>query len=274
MTSDGDALLRAICEQPWENTPRLIYADWLEENGQPERAEFIRLQIELEGIPPSKRCNALQYDRAIELERKCDPPLAELLAGQLRWPERLWSAELPAREGVVWQEGYIRGFRYVVAFASMMAVRNHADAVMMASPVEDVAVMQLQGRGEVGELLALPWIFRLTTLHLSGSVGARGVEMIARCKILNRLEYLDLSKAQIADPGLRALASSINLPNLKRLGLSANSPGVTEAGLNALLHSLTLDKLTAVDGVQHTLSRWTNSLHIEYQFYNRFPDSR
>src|SRR5262245_3568916 len=33
MTSDGEALFRAICEQPWEDTPRLAYADWLQENG-------------------------------------------------------------------------------------------------------------------------------------------------------------------------------------------------------------------------------------------------
>jgi|SRR5579883_697815 len=45
--SDESALLAAIFAYPDEDTPRLIYADWLEEHGQPERAEFIRLQITL-----------------------------------------------------------------------------------------------------------------------------------------------------------------------------------------------------------------------------------
>jgi len=45
--SDESALLAAILAHPDEDTPRLMYADWLQENGQPERAEFIRLQIEL-----------------------------------------------------------------------------------------------------------------------------------------------------------------------------------------------------------------------------------
>ena len=45
--SDEKALLAAIWEHPHEDTPRLMYADWLQENAQPERAEFIRLQIEL-----------------------------------------------------------------------------------------------------------------------------------------------------------------------------------------------------------------------------------
>ncbi len=45
--NDGDALLRAILVQPDEDTPRLVYADWLQENGEPERAEYIRLQVQL-----------------------------------------------------------------------------------------------------------------------------------------------------------------------------------------------------------------------------------
>jgi uncharacterized protein (TIGR02996 family) len=43
---------QAICENPADDVPRLIYADWLEEHGhQPERAEFIRVQIELAKLP-------------------------------------------------------------------------------------------------------------------------------------------------------------------------------------------------------------------------------
>jgi uncharacterized protein (TIGR02996 family) len=46
-----DAFLQAILESPDDDTPRLIYADWLEEHGQPERAEFIRLQCLLARMP-------------------------------------------------------------------------------------------------------------------------------------------------------------------------------------------------------------------------------
>lgn len=41
------ALLRRILENPVDDAPRLIIADWLEGNGQNERAEFIRVQCEL-----------------------------------------------------------------------------------------------------------------------------------------------------------------------------------------------------------------------------------
>jgi serine/threonine-protein kinase len=41
--SDDDAFLRAIADAPDDDAPRLVYADWLDEHGQPDRAEFIRL---------------------------------------------------------------------------------------------------------------------------------------------------------------------------------------------------------------------------------------
>src|SRR4051812_13085406 len=49
--TDGDALLAAILAHPEEDTPRLAYADWLDEHGHPERSEFIRVQIELARSP-------------------------------------------------------------------------------------------------------------------------------------------------------------------------------------------------------------------------------
>ena len=52
MTSDERAFLDAICEQPHDDTARLVYADWLTENGRADRAEFIRGEIELPRTPP------------------------------------------------------------------------------------------------------------------------------------------------------------------------------------------------------------------------------
>jgi uncharacterized protein (TIGR02996 family) len=42
---DGAALLAAVREFPAEDTPRLIYADWLEEQGQEGHAAMIRRQV-------------------------------------------------------------------------------------------------------------------------------------------------------------------------------------------------------------------------------------
>jgi len=52
--SEADALIAAIRQAPDDDAPRLIYADWLDEHGQPERAEFIRVQIGLSRKPSRK----------------------------------------------------------------------------------------------------------------------------------------------------------------------------------------------------------------------------
>jgi uncharacterized protein (TIGR02996 family) len=43
---DWDLLLRAVCAAPDDDLPRLVAADWLDEHGEAERAEFIRVQVE------------------------------------------------------------------------------------------------------------------------------------------------------------------------------------------------------------------------------------
>src|SRR5262249_53214424 len=40
------AFLAAIRENPDDDTPRLAFADWLAENGEPERGELIRAQVQ------------------------------------------------------------------------------------------------------------------------------------------------------------------------------------------------------------------------------------
>ena len=43
--TDEDALIRAIIAAPDDNAPRLVYADWFDEHGDPQRAYLIRAQI-------------------------------------------------------------------------------------------------------------------------------------------------------------------------------------------------------------------------------------
>lgn len=55
-TSDTErALYAAIVAHPDEDTVRLEYADWLQEHGDENRAEFIRVQCELARMPPKPR---------------------------------------------------------------------------------------------------------------------------------------------------------------------------------------------------------------------------
>lgn len=78
--SDEAALLTAIIANPDEDTPRLMFADWLQENGQPERAEFIRIQC-------APDADEAAEDRAAELEER---NRAKWLTGLPQFPSARW----------------------------------------------------------------------------------------------------------------------------------------------------------------------------------------
>jgi uncharacterized protein (TIGR02996 family) len=46
---EEESLLRGCLARPWDDPPFLVYADWLEEHGQTERADFVRRQVTLTG---------------------------------------------------------------------------------------------------------------------------------------------------------------------------------------------------------------------------------
>src|SRR5438309_3057056 len=49
--SAADGFLAAIRRDPDDDAPRLVYADWLDEHGDPDRAEFIRAEVEMARLP-------------------------------------------------------------------------------------------------------------------------------------------------------------------------------------------------------------------------------
>src|SRR5262249_7072625 len=62
--SDEASFLQTIIANPEDDAPRLVFADWLEEQGQAERAEVIRVQCGLAKI-------ADEYDpRRLDLEAR------------------------------------------------------------------------------------------------------------------------------------------------------------------------------------------------------------
>src|ERR1700722_16038580 len=89
MATDGDALYRAVAANLDDDTPRLIYADWLDENGLNDRAVFIRLRINsARGVyyDNNSICNPLTP----ELIAKSDDITNELLvAHQVEWENQI-----------------------------------------------------------------------------------------------------------------------------------------------------------------------------------------
>src|SRR5262245_48424828 len=95
LTPQDHDFIRQILTNPDADAPRLAYADWLEQQGEGERAEFIRCQIEAVRLPPSD-------PRRGEAAARAD---ALFLAHQAEW-EKL----PPEVEGVVRVSCFERGF--------------------------------------------------------------------------------------------------------------------------------------------------------------------
>src|SRR5262249_19683904 len=106
--SDGALLLEAIRRRPDDDLVRLVYADWLDDNGDPARAEFIRVQIEAERQPAwSAECRRAKA-RADELLGEHHPRWTEGYGEVLSRDAHMRVAANPSRGGPgVW---FGRGF--------------------------------------------------------------------------------------------------------------------------------------------------------------------
>ncbi|MBM3981508.1 MAG: TIGR02996 domain-containing protein [Planctomycetes bacterium] len=155
MTSDGDALFRAICEHPREDTPRLVYADWLQENGLPERAEFIRLQCEAWALCPAYPTLTAARTRASDLLRA--------------FGDR-WYNELPFVPGLEWGDLFVRGFIDSARTVAMSDVGATLEGAFAAAPLRFLTVTELR-RGQLRLLLTCPRLGQLTKLYLPGTSG-------------------------------------------------------------------------------------------------------
>lgn len=84
--TDGEALRQAVVANRQDDTPRLIYADWLDENGQPDRAAFIRAQVEAAQALPFGTAARSAEERAGRLLEQHRKAWTSHLPGSFREP--------------------------------------------------------------------------------------------------------------------------------------------------------------------------------------------
>lgn len=68
---DNQAFIQAILANPTDDSPRLVYADWLEERGD-SRGEFLRIQTALTRMPKKDKRYARFRKRLKELRSTLD----------------------------------------------------------------------------------------------------------------------------------------------------------------------------------------------------------
>ena len=137
-----DKLLAAIRANPDDDTPRLVYADALEERGELARAMLIRLQCRLAVLPPWER-------EAADARRE----VARLLADH----GAAWRAELPALDGVAWTT-FARGFVDGARVDTVPELYQHAGALRDAAPIERVELAVFDETDSARPPDGLPWL--------------------------------------------------------------------------------------------------------------------
>lgn len=92
------AFLRSMCAEPKDDTTREVYADWLEEQGETERAELIRVQCDLQEWH-ERVCGCDAYTGRCPA---CDGSIAKWIERErdlLRRNWYLWHPEIPHGKG-------------------------------------------------------------------------------------------------------------------------------------------------------------------------------
>ena len=198
MTDDADALLRAVLAAPDDDAPRLIYADWLDEHGDPARAEFIRVQIELARPGPDR---ARRY-HLLTAERRL-----------LRDYRAAWTAWLPRwAHRDLFRRGFLEG---IICEAEDFL--SKADEVRLRTPL---SIVQLDGtEGQAVPLFRSRVLEGLRSLTLSLPIRPGEWEHLGASLYLGRLRELVLNAKGPPDELIDTLIGSTSLPALRALRL-------------------------------------------------------
>jgi uncharacterized protein (TIGR02996 family) len=201
--SSEEAFLRAIQEDPDDDLPRQVLADWLDDTGRPERAEFIRVQLELaRGVADPVQRNRLLYREEELLKKHVRDwlgPFADLDPANRR---------------------YRRGTAHL-RFATDRLLDSYPGP-LVSEWLRRGWVLDLCPQGDArlrSHLFEQSWLGQLCSLTLDGRV-PWDVERLASCPGLQRLTRLGLCGGFVTADDLAALETG--LPRLHRLNLSHN----------------------------------------------------
>ncbi len=252
------AFLAAIADRPDDDLPRLVFADWLDENGQPDRAEFIRVQVELATLSGFDPRRATLKARAAVLASNKDA----------------WT--LPEFRGQ--SQVFRRGFVELVNVSAEWLVA-HPNALLTApGPLRGVRVFGASTF--LDELVGLRGLARLETLDLSNTLFPQGgvrrlfaaarldnlrelilrnsnfwegeeLAALADTPVAERLRSLDVSGNRIGDAGVGVIATRPEFRNLESFIYRGDEIDyqlcVHAGGARALAESATLTRLTVLD---------------------------
>lgn len=201
-----EQLRTLVLAEPDRIEPRMVYADWLIERGDP-RGEFIALQC-IDGRTSE------QETRLAALQKKhwkywAAParPVAERWVFEKGFIDRLEMRGAPQRDS--WQE--LHRWEPVTCFAVFVYSENRLDWLLQGT-TREVRLLYLPGPSALDSFLWSPHCNKLRSLHVhSSELGDAWAGRLAEESGLAALTSLSLEGGTITDDGVRALLDSPHL---------------------------------------------------------------
>lgn len=188
--TEHDALLNAIIRQPNDDAIRLVYADFIEDAGEPERAAFVRDQVELARTPDwepfAVRC------------RRADVPTqaGDRFRPSLPWADA-WNPRFPFR----------RGLGYSIKTDAVGKLIEVGDELFASAPIGE---LHLPG-GDMSEYEAFarrPWLSRVEGIHFWMSrTPTEPIRALCASPLPTRLKAIHFERA--SSPGMWTLVEGL-----------------------------------------------------------------
>ena len=203
--TDREAMYQSVLAHPDADLPRLVFADWLEENGEDALAVFIRVQCELARLP------------------KWHP--VWINAG---WVDTSWLHGYNRIErvrevaGGATVDAYRRGFPWQLRVTDLPGFLPSGDSVFNRHPIGGLDI-DWRDRPDLSGLASAPWLSKISRLdfHL-GEMAEADIRPLLESERATRLDELHFQFGGIAASGLTALLRSPLARQLRELRLRGN----------------------------------------------------
>lgn len=241
--------IEEIIANPQDQSARLIFADWLEEQGDP-RGEFIRIQCELSAPSDNLHRREELDNRQEQLRRVHEHEWIQPLHGRVSgWTFHcgfVESVEMTVEQFLKYEAEIRR--RIPLRYLTLQGGRSRYAEIMKPEVFQKIESLRCESvqltRRDTEAIASIP-LLRLHTLNLSRCRMTDDVFAPIVALQTSRLRDMDLSLNHLRNQSTQGLVESSVFTNLERLILYGNE--IRTTGARALAQTVGLQKLRFLD---------------------------
>jgi uncharacterized protein (TIGR02996 family) len=279
MAKERDALWSAICKNPDDEALRLVFADWLEENGDPHWAKYLRARCALDNKPPDPETYPTLFEQFIEghtatwRREELKLPTGFTLSRNYGDPDQWWSDQhdgtvggVPSLARIDTEQlkgdpatvaaGVVRGLHELVEHTPVRGLElqeyacGHLKTVLTSPAARHLRRIEFESRPpkgkrcpDVAALVKSAVVRNLTRLQLRGQKGA-DIRALAAAPFEQLRQLEAYQSFHGSTPAIEKLTAAPWFRRLERLliGLGPDQADVVGANLVGMpnLHTLAL----------------------------------